>query len=75
MRRSSSWIKLNPRSHSRSGLRLLFVCLLLLLWSAPPALRAATFTATLDRYEDVPQHIAEKVIELHRKEVEAAHKE
>ena len=34
-----------------------------------------TFTATLDRYEDVPQHIAEKVIELHRKEVEAAHKE
>ena len=34
-----------------------------------------TFTATLDRYEDVPQHIAEKVIELHRKAVEAAHKE
>jgi elongation factor G len=34
-----------------------------------------TFTATLDRYEDVPQHIAEKVIEAHRKEVEAAHKE
>jgi len=34
-----------------------------------------TFTATLDRYEDVPQHIAEKVIEQHRKEQEAAHKE
>jgi elongation factor G len=34
-----------------------------------------TFTATLDRYEDVPQHLAEKVIEAHRKEVEAAHKE
>ncbi len=34
-----------------------------------------TFTATLDRYEDVPQHIAEKVIEVHRKEMDAAHKE
>ena len=34
-----------------------------------------TFTATLDHYEDVPSHIAEKVIEAHRKEVEAAHKE
>ncbi len=34
-----------------------------------------TFKATLDRYEDVPQHIAEKVVEAHRKEVEAAHKE
>ena len=34
-----------------------------------------TFSATLDRYEDVPAHIAEKVIEAHRKEVEAAHKE
>ncbi len=34
-----------------------------------------TFKATLDRYEDVPAHIAEKVIEAHRKEVEAAHKE
>ena len=34
-----------------------------------------TFTATLDRYEDVPQHIAEKVIEAHRKAQEAAHKE
>jgi elongation factor G len=27
-----------------------------------------TFTSTLDRYDDVPSHIAEKVIELHRKE-------
>ncbi|MFI5258190.1 MAG: elongation factor G [Candidatus Limnocylindrales bacterium] len=34
-----------------------------------------TFTATLDRYEDVPQHIAEKVIETHKKAQEAAHKE
>jgi elongation factor G len=28
-----------------------------------------TFSATLDHYEDVPSHIAEKVIEAHRKEV------
>ena len=34
-----------------------------------------TFSSTLDRYEDVPQHLAEKIIEAHRKEVEAAHKE
>ena len=34
-----------------------------------------TFSAVLDRYEDVPSHIAEKVIEAHRKVVEAAHKE
>jgi elongation factor G len=34
-----------------------------------------TFSAVLDRYEDVPAHIAEKVIEAHRKVVEAAHKE
>jgi elongation factor G len=27
-----------------------------------------TFTSTLDRYEDVPAHLAEKVIEQHRKE-------
>jgi elongation factor G len=31
-----------------------------------------TFTATLDHYEEVPQHLAEKVIEQHRKEAEAA---
>lgn len=31
-----------------------------------------SFTATLDHYEDVPSHIAEKVIEAHRKELEAA---
>ena len=31
-----------------------------------------SFTATLDHYEDVPGHIAEKVIEAHRKELEAA---
>jgi elongation factor G len=34
-----------------------------------------TFTAVLDRYEDVPQHIADKVIDLHKKAMEAAHKE
>jgi elongation factor G len=31
-----------------------------------------TFTATLDHYEDVPAHLAEKVIEAHKKEQEAA---
>jgi elongation factor G len=31
-----------------------------------------SFSATLDHYEDVPGHIAEKVIETHRKELEAA---
>ncbi len=30
-----------------------------------------TFTSTLDRYEEVPSHVAEKVIEAHRKTVEA----
>ena len=47
MRRLSSWIKLNPRSRSRAGLRLLFA--LLALCPTPCALRAASFTATLDR--------------------------
>jgi elongation factor G len=32
-----------------------------------------SFTATLDHYEDVPSHLAEKVIAEHRKEVEAGH--
>jgi elongation factor G len=27
-----------------------------------------TFTSELDRYDDVPAHIAEKVIETHRRE-------
>ena len=31
-----------------------------------------TFSATLDHYEDVPSHIAEKVIAEHRKEAETA---
>jgi elongation factor G len=31
-----------------------------------------TFTSTLDHYEDVPAHLAEKVIEAHKKEQEAA---
>jgi elongation factor G len=30
-----------------------------------------TYTSELDRYEEVPQHVAEKVIEAHRKTVEA----
>jgi elongation factor G len=32
-----------------------------------------SFTATLDHYEDVPSHLAEKVISEHRKTVEAGH--
>ena len=32
-----------------------------------------TFSAMLDHYEDVPSHLAEKVIEAHKKEQEAAH--
>jgi elongation factor G len=31
-----------------------------------------TFTAALDHYEEVPAHIADRIIEAHRKEVEAA---
>jgi len=31
-----------------------------------------SFTMSLDHYDDVPGHIAEKVIESHRKELEAA---
>jgi elongation factor G len=31
-----------------------------------------SFTATLDHYDDVPGHIAEKVMDAHRKEIEAA---
>jgi elongation factor G len=31
-----------------------------------------TFRATLDHYEDVPAYIAEKIVDAHRKEVEAA---
>jgi elongation factor G len=31
-----------------------------------------TFTASLDHYEEVPQHVAEKVIEAHKKELETA---
>ncbi|MCI0345462.1 MAG: elongation factor G, partial [Chloroflexi bacterium] len=30
-----------------------------------------TFSAALDHYEEVPQHLSEKVIEAHRKELEA----
>ena len=49
MRRLSSWNKLNPRSRSRPRLRLPFALAALLLWAAPSVLRAASFTATLDR--------------------------
>ncbi len=31
-----------------------------------------TFSSELDHYEDVPAHIAEKIVEAHKKEVEAA---
>jgi elongation factor G len=31
-----------------------------------------SFKATLDHYDDVPGHIAEKVMDAHRKELEAA---
>ena len=31
-----------------------------------------TFSATLDRYEEVPSHLAEKVIEQHRKEADSS---
>ncbi|HET9614494.1 MAG TPA: elongation factor G [Candidatus Limnocylindrales bacterium] len=31
-----------------------------------------TFTATVDHYEEVPQHLAEKVIEQHRKDTDGA---
>jgi elongation factor G len=31
-----------------------------------------TFSAVLDHYEEVPGHVADKVIEAHRKESEAA---
>ena len=49
MRRLLSWIKFIPRRRSPIGLRLLFALAVLLLWSMPSALRAASFTATLDR--------------------------
>jgi elongation factor G len=47
------------------------------LFSYATELRSMTqgrgsFTSELDHYEDVPSHIAEKVIEAHRKELEAA---
>ena len=35
--------------------------------------RGHVHAPTLDHYEDVPAHLAEKIIEAHRKEVEAAH--
>jgi elongation factor G len=32
-----------------------------------------TFSATLDHYEDVPAHLAEKIIETHKKEHAEGH--
>ena len=32
-----------------------------------------TFTAVLDHYEDVPSHLADKIIEAHRKEQAEGH--
>ncbi|MFL5757523.1 MAG: elongation factor G, partial [Chloroflexota bacterium] len=32
-----------------------------------------TFSATLDHYEEVPSHLAEKIVAEHKKEAEAAH--
>ena len=31
------------------------------------------FSASLDHYEEVPAHVAQKIIETHKKELEAAH--
>ena len=49
MRRSPSWIQCNPPSRSQRGLWGAFAFLAALLWLAPAALHAASFTATLDR--------------------------
>jgi hypothetical protein len=49
MRRLLTWIQFHPRSRSQPGLRLPFALAVLLLGWAPAALRAASFTATLDR--------------------------
>jgi hypothetical protein len=49
MRRSSSWIHSNPADRSQRGLWGAIALLAALLWLAPAALEAATFTATLDR--------------------------
>jgi elongation factor G len=32
-----------------------------------------TFSATLDHYEDVPAHLADKIVEQHKKELAEAH--
>ena len=32
-----------------------------------------TFSSTLDHYEDVPSHLADKIVEAHRKEHAEAH--
>ena len=49
MRRLQSWVKLNPCSRRPLGLRLLPALAALWLWQVPAPLRAASFTATLDR--------------------------
>jgi elongation factor G len=48
------------------------------LFSYATELRSLTagrgaFSATLDHYEEVPAHVAQKVIDQHKKELEAAH--
>jgi elongation factor G len=32
-----------------------------------------TFSATLDHYEDVPSHLADKIVEAHKKELAEGH--
>jgi elongation factor G len=32
-----------------------------------------TFSSVLDHYEDVPQHLAEKIVEAHKKEQAEGH--
>ena len=49
MQRLLSWVTFNPGRRSLAGLRLLFALIALLAGSAPARLRAASFTATLDR--------------------------
>ena len=49
MRRSLSWVISNPRSRCPAGLRLSLAFVILVLWSGPSVLLAASFTAALDR--------------------------
>ena len=67
----SAW---TPTAASRSSPR---TCPQAELFSYATELRSlthgrGTFSSTLDHYDDVPSHIADKVIETHRKELEAS---